>query len=117
MADDPSNHDSSKDEEYADLLRLELTEVRASDDRADRKSQILLGYTGVTLALSITILGKWLGKPPADTTAIILAYGSILFLSGAALLLALVVRPQLGDPARSTRGTDLSWTVAPAKRF
>lgn len=91
--------DSREVEEVIELLKLELAEVRASDDRADRKSQILFAFTGVTLAVSITTLGKWTGGPIVYTAAVVYAYVSVFFLSSAALLLALLVRPQLDGPA------------------
>lgn len=77
-----------------ELLRIELGEVRASDDRADRKAQILLAFTGVSLAVSIPAVGKW-----GDLGAVVLAYAAIAFLGCAALLLGLVVRPQMAGPA------------------
>ncbi|WP_285560246.1 hypothetical protein [Actinoplanes regularis] len=87
------------DDEHIDLLRLELAEVRASDDRADRKSQILLGFTGVILGISVTTVGKWRGDKSTGTTAFALASCSVAWLGFAVLLLVLVVSPQLGGLA------------------
>jgi hypothetical protein len=88
-----------KDEECIDLLATEIADIRASDDRADRKAQILFGFTGATLALTISATGKWTGMSPPDSVTVILAYGAVLSFGCAALLLALAVRPQLQPSA------------------
>jgi hypothetical protein len=87
------------DEECITLIRLEIADIRASDDRADRKAQILFGFTGATLALTITAAAKWIGEPTPSAVTAILAYTSVLSFGAAAVLLGLAVRPQLQPSA------------------
>jgi len=86
---------AGKEEEIISILAVEIADIRASDDRADRKAQILFGFTGATLALTISATGRWIDESPSDGMTAILAYGAVASFGSAALLLALAVRPQL----------------------